>query len=281
MINERKEPTFSATPKPTGGAASQSPTKSNASRPKQAPRQQVVVQKQSSGLLWLTFLIALGAAAAVGYTFWQFTLSQQVIVEQQQRIDELENKLLLSGDESTQSLTVLAANLKGLDKDVKLAMTEVDKLWGTRNANRKEIADTKKQLETDIGQAKKTLGTLEGKISKSEGNITKFEGSITKMENSLTKTLSPLQQRSAEQELLIQSLRERVSEQEQTLQSISASTKQYVSINKDLSKLSNDINAISQKLKAYDETVRSFDKFRVTTNRDLIVLKQRAGVPPK
>ncbi len=281
MINERKEPTFSATPKSTGGATGQPSVKSNASRSKQAPRPQVVVQKQSSGLLWLTFLIALGAAAAVGYTFWQFYLSQQVIVEQQQRIDELENKLLLSDDESTQSLTVLTANLKGLDKDVKVAMSEVDKLWGTRNANRKEIAETKKQLEANINQAKKGLGTLESKVNKSQENIAKFESSIAKVEGNLTKTLSPLQQRSSEQELLIQSLRERVSEQEQTIQTVSASTKQYTSINKDLSKLSNDINAISQKLKSYDETVRSFDKFRVTTNRDLIVLKQRAGVPAK
>ena len=248
MSHDRKEPTLS---NPSANLSEKRPVSSGpkakpATRQAAPARPQVIVQKQSSGLLWITLLIALLSALAVVYTYWQLHLSQQIITQQQERIGELQDKLALSDDESTQSLTVLNANVKDLDKSVKLALSEVDKLWATRNVNRKAIGDTKKELEGRIAQVQKSVVVTEEKLNK---------------------PLSALQQRSSEQELLVQSLRERLSEQEQELSSLSSQAKKYA--------LTKDMQSLSNKVKGHDEAIESFDKFRVSVNRDLLALKQR------
>jgi len=250
MVNERKEPTFSASSGASANTA-QSNSKRAAARPSQP---KVVVQKQSSGFLWFTFLIALATAAGVGYVFLQLQTSQQTISAQQERIDELENKLLLTGDESTQSLTVLTSNLKTLDKDVKLAMSEVDKLWATRKANLKEITKVEASSSKELKEG-----------------LSKVSSSIDTLESNFKQPIAALEQRTGEQELLIQSLRERLAEQNKATQSLSSQIKQFTSATK-------KVNAISTKVDGYEETIRSFDKFRITTNRDLLLLKERAGV---
>lgn len=250
MVNERKEPTFSASSGASANTA-QSNSKRAAARPAQP---KVVIQKQSSGFLWFTFLIALATAAGVGYIFLQLQTSQQTISAQQERIDELENKLLLTGDESTQSLTVLTSNLKTLDKDVKLAMSEVDKLWATRKANLKEIAKVEASSSKELKEG-----------------LSKVSSSIDTLESNFKQPIAALEQRTGEQELLIQSLRERLAEQNKATQSLSSQIKQFTSATK-------KVNAISTKVDGYEETIRSFDKFRITTNRDLLLLKERAGI---
>ncbi|MGH1441094.1 MAG: hypothetical protein ACRBBR_13335 [Cellvibrionaceae bacterium] len=252
MVNERKEPTFSASSGASANTAQSNPKRAAAAARPAQPK--VVVQKQSSGFLWFTFLIALATAAGVGYLFLQLQTSQQTISVQQERIDELENKLLLTGDESTQSLTVLTSNLKTLDKDVKLAMAEVDKLWATRKANLKEIAKVKASSSKELKEG-----------------LSKANSSIDALESSVKQPIASLEQRTGEQELLIQSLRERLSAQSKTTQSLSKQIKQYASATK-------QVKTISSKVDGYEETIRSFDKFRVTTNRDLLLLKERAGI---
>jgi chromosome segregation ATPase len=251
MVHDRKEPTLSNPDANLAEKRSVSTTnrQKHAARPS-APKQQVVVQKQSSGMLWLTFLIAVATAGFAGYSFWELNTSKQIIAQQQERIDQLENKLALSDDESTQSLTALTANVKGIDKDLKLALSEVDKLWGTRNVNRKAIADTKKELE---------------------GSISKLQSSLAAAEEKLIKPVSSLQQRSSEQELLVQSLRERLSDQGKELSALVSSSKQYAS--------KKDLNSLSKKVATHSEAVDAFDKFRITVNRDLLSLKQRSATP--
>ncbi len=131
MVQDRKEPTFS-TASPTSsntnklstngalknpGAATQARSTSvvtsrDSARLDTDASPPVTIQKQPSSLLWLALLVALLASAACGYLYWQFSATQQIIAQQQGRLVELENKLLLSDDESTQSLTVLTANVK-------------------------------------------------------------------------------------------------------------------------------------------------------------------------
>ena len=248
MSNDRKEPTLSNNPNISLGEkrARSGGTALNSQR--------VVVKKQSSGLLWLTFLLTLIAMGAIGYTFWQLHGAQQLLVQQQVRINELENKLALSDDESTQSLTALTANAKSLNKDLKLVLSEVDKLWAARNANRKGIAESKEQLSKKSEQLQQSLIATEKKLSK---------------------PVASLKQRSSEQELLIQSLRERLSGQEKRLDTLSAQPKEYAS-KKDLQALLDKSNKLSSKVRDHDEAIDAFDKFRVTVNRDLLLMKQRA-----
>lgn len=247
MASERKEPTFSSS-----ATVAADPNAKRAAQPPRAksPQAKVIVQKQSSGFLWFTFLLVLCIAAGLGFTFWQLQQSQQLVSSQQQRIDELENKLLLSGDESTQSLTVLTSNLKEVDKELKLAMSEVDKLWAARKTNVNAISSLKKGLSSGLAKNNTAISALDTKLSQPVASI---------------------DQRSREQDLLIESLRERLGDQDRATQSLAKQVKQFASASK-------QAQAVSTKVDGYEETIRSFDKFRVTTNRDLLLLKERAGL---
>ena len=289
MVQDRKEPTFSATASGSQntsrsranntlknpGASAQAPTTSDstnraASRPGADTRSQVMIQKQSSSLLWLAFFIALLAAAACGYLFWQFSSAQQIIVQQQSRLFELENKLLLSDDEATQSLTVLSANVKSLDKNVSLAMSEVDKLWATRNANLDKLAEVKTEVNNSIDATNK-----------------QSTAAIDTLSKQLKQSVVTVKQSSSEQELLTRTLRERVAEQDRALGNIQAALKNNSSSAAKLAAVSQSVAQFEQKLitfslrtQGYDEAIESFDKFRLITNRDLIDLKKRAGITP-
>jgi hypothetical protein len=290
MVQDRKEPTFSTASsdasnknrssansglkKPNAATEAHS---TNASTKRVAPspmahtRAQVMTQKQPSLLLWLALFIALSASAACGYLFWQFNSAQQIIAQQQVRLVGLENKLLLSDDESTQSLTVLTSNVKSLDKNVSLAMSEVDKLWATRNANLDKLAAAKAEVDKRIDVTSQQSGRA-------------IEG----LDKQLKQSLVIAKQSSSEQELLIRSLRERVAEQNRALGNVQSALKNNSSSAEKLAAVTQNIAQLEQKLsmflrrtQEYDEAIESFDKFRLITNRDLINLKIRAGIVPQ
>lgn len=288
MVEDRKEPTFSsATNKVSRDDDIQRSDMgaTHAANSRSHTRQQVMIQKQASPLLWIALLIALLASAASGYIFWQFTLSQKVVSEQQERLVELENKLLLSDDESTQSLTALTANVKGLDKNVGVAMSEVDKLWATRNANLKKLAAAKAELSKLIVETGKRIDKTDKHINTSSDQSKK---AIDGIDAKLKKDLVSIRQNSSEQELLLKSLRERSSEQTQTINNIRSTldknvshTSKVISLEQELKQLSQQLNTFARRTKEYDEAIESFDKFRLTTNRDIITLKSRTGIAPQ
>ncbi|MFT7491573.1 MAG: hypothetical protein ACI80S_001164 [Pseudohongiellaceae bacterium] len=290
MVQDRKEPTFS-TASPTSsntnklstngalknpGAATQARSTSvvtsrDSARLDTDAGPPVTIQKQPSSLLWLALLVALLASAACGYLYWQFSATQQIIAQQQGRLVELENKLLLSDDESTQSLTVLTANVKSLDKNVSLAMSEVDKLWATRNANLDKLAAVKAELDIRINAT-------------NQQSIQSVEGLNKQMKQSLML----VKQSSSEQELLTRSLRERVAEQNRALASIQAASinnssgVQKLSIaTQNIAQLEQRLVSVSRRTQEHEQAIDSFDKFRLITNRDLINLKKRAGIVPQ
>lgn len=285
MVQDRKEPTFSTATssasnknRPSANSGLKKPNASteanstNASpRPRADTRAQVMIQKQPSSLLWLALFIALLASAACGYLLWQFNGAQQIIAQQQVRLVGLENKLLLSDDESTQSLTVLTSNVKSLDKNVSLAMSEVDKLWATRNANLDKLAAAKAEVDKRIDVTSQQSGRA-------------IEG----LDKQLKQSLVIVKQSSSEQELLIRSLRERVAEQNRALGNVQSALKNSSSSAEKLAAVTQNIAQLEQKLSTflrrtqeYDEAIKSFDKFRLITNRDLINLKTRAGIAPQ
>jgi hypothetical protein len=290
MVQDRKEPTFSTTASgtsntnrpgansglkksnaPTEGHSTSASTSRVAPRPRVDERPQVMIQKQPSSLLWLVLFITLLASAACGYLFWQFEGAQQIIAQQQGRLVELENKLLLSDDESTQSLTVLTANVKSLDKNVSLAMSEVDKLWATRNANLDKLAAAKSEVDKRIDVTSQQSGRA-------------IEGLNTELKQSLLL----VKQSSSEQELLTRSLRERVAEQNRALDNIqvalknnSSSTEKLAAVTENITQLEQKLSTFLRRTQEYDEAIESFDKFRLITNRDLLNLKIRAGIAPQ
>lgn len=297
MSNDRKEPTLSnpaTSSEKRASTTARQPVEASADVPTLPRSQEVVVQKQSSALVWLVFLMVIATAAIAAYTFWlsqnaELVLAehQSRLVEQQQRIEELENKLVLSGNESTQSLTALTANAQEADKNLKLALSEVNKLWDTRKAARQLISDSTENLNGRIDELEKSLqaaeASLQAQTTKTAAGVRDMQASLKATEKAiekrqqdvakqlesdlglkLAKPVAALQQKFSEQELLIQSLREKVIQQKQ---SQSASSRQYAS--------KKELQALSKKIDVYDETVKSFDRFRITVNRDILALKQQ------
>jgi tetratricopeptide (TPR) repeat protein len=150
-------------------------------------------------------------------------------------------------------------------------MSEVDKLWATRNANLDKLAAAKAEVDKRIDVT-------------SQQSDRAIEG----LDKQLKQSLVIVKQSSSEQELLIRSLRERVAEQNRALGNIQSALKNNSSSAEKLAALTQNITQLEQKLSTflrrtqeYDEAIESFDKFRLITNRDLINLKTRAGIAPQ
>ena len=137
-MNDRREPTISSLPldkeeAPRSRAQAQTagqagPPRSGSSRPAPPPvsgRPKVV----RSPLGPLALIVALAAAGFGGYVFWQLQQTQQNLTAAttalsgaDARIAELEKRLMLSDDESTQSLTALQANVKENASEIRLVI---------------------------------------------------------------------------------------------------------------------------------------------------------------
>ncbi len=150
-------------------------------------------------------------------------------------------------------------------------MREDDKLQANRNANLDKIAAAKAEVDKRIDVTSQQSGRA-------------VEG----LDKQLKQSLVIAKQSSAEQELLIRSLRERVAEQNRALGNVQSVLKNNSSSAEKLSAVTQNITQLEQKLsmflrrtQEYDEAIESFDKFRLITNRDLINLKTRAGIAPQ
>ncbi len=166
---------------------------------------------------------------------------------------------------------MLTANVKSLDKNVSLAMSEVDKLWATRNANLDKLAAVKAELDIRIN------ATNQQSIQ-----------SVEDLNKQMKQSLMLVKQSSSEQELLTRSLRERVAEQNRALASIQAASinnssgVQKLSIaTQNIAQLEQRLVSVSRRTQEHEQAIDSFDKFRLITNRDLINLKKRAGIVPQ
>lgn len=273
MVDQRKEPTLSSVLEPESVPAS-NPSSARRQQPqKPTHKPQVIVRKESSGLLWFTFFLVLILIVAAAYGGWQFVSAQQLIQSQQLRIDELESKLTLSGDESAQSLTSLSANLRTMSNDVKLALTEIDKLWNTRNVNRKSIEENKQATIDTSESLKKTMAPLQKDLKALAASIKKQQKSLAAIESKTEGQLGEfdkLKKDISGQEILVQSLKERVASQASKLKSLQTSAGDNTAVTQ-------KINSVAAKVKTNDEAIQAIDAFRRTVSRDILLLKERTG----
>lgn len=274
MVDQRKEPTLSSVLEPESVPANNPSSAARRQQPqKPTHKPQVIVRKESSGLLWFTFFLVLILIAAAAYGGWQFISAQQLIQSQQLRIDELESKLTLSGDESAQSLTSLSANLRTMSNDVKLALTEIDKLWNTRNVNRKSIEENKQAAKDTSESLKKTMAPLQKDLKALAASIKKQQKSLAAIESKTEGQLGEfdkLKKDISGQEILVQSLKERVASQASKLKALQASAGDNTAVTQ-------KINSVAAKVKTNDEAIQAIDAFRRTVSRDILLLKERTG----
>jgi len=220
--------------------------------------------------------------------------------DQQVRIVELEQKLTLTGDSSSQSITSLAANFSTLSDDVKLSLTEIDKLWATRNVNKDAITANAEKLS----KVEKTAQSAQGSLTNANQKITALEtasktlgesvqsqvkvvadqlASLTEQAQAQTGQLSSIEAQAkrlaadnAELERLAQTLKTQTSQQEITLQSLRERVAAGLSSNaQPAASTTQQLNQLSAQVRENQEAISAIDAFRITVNRELLLLKQR------
>ncbi len=243
-MSERREPTISNLPmdkdEPARARAQAAAAQPGRPVPPPVSSRPVVVR---SPLGPLAVFLALAAGAFAGFVFWQLQQTQQalqkatvLLTAAESRVTELEKRLMLSDDESTQSITVLQANIKE-------NTSEIRKLWGVANdRNRKAIAS----LDEKVAALEKTAGGIDDKIKTALAEAT---GEL--------RVLSELVEA---QQAVINSADQAYKNQAQTLTSLSKKVEQ----------LDTDLR---RKVTSHEEAIKAIDAFRVQVNRDLIQLK--------
>jgi hypothetical protein len=250
-MNDRLEPTISTLPldrdeAPRGARArnpGQAATFSNSpsrAAPIPVSSRPVVVR---SPIAPLALILALAAGGFGGYLYWQMQLGQQrfeetrlALAAAEARIVELEKKLTLTGDESTQSLAALQANIKDNTSEIK-------KLWVVAyDRNRPAIA----KLEQTVAKLQASVAGMDSKIQSGVGEVV---GEV--------KVLSELMDA---QQSVISSADQNVKEQAKTIKAL-------------MTKLDALEGPLRRQVASHDEAIKAIDAFRVQVNRELIALK--------
>lgn len=255
MVSERKEPTLSSSNLDAEERAQiqkklnpQAAGKSTTEKQPAPPRKVAPAAAARSPLLPLALILALTALGLAGFVYWQFLQAQQILIAAEQRIVELEQRLNLSSDESSESLTVLQANLKE-------ANSEIAKLWDTRNVNRKGIADNERAVNA-----------------------------VEKSVKELTTNLASAKQTATAQDGTLKSLSAKV---EQAVAASETSKKELAALDKSLKALAKQLDQASAGIKQVgdlgirvqtnEEAIEAIDAYRYQINRQIIDIQKRLG----
>lgn len=244
-MSERREPTISTLPldKDESARARGPAATTTKTVPPPVSGRPVVVRSPMGPI---ALVLALAAGGCAGFVYWQLQLARQdqqrtsaALISAEARVTELEKRLALSDDESTQSITVLQATIKENS-------AEIRKLWGvTNDTQRKSIA----KLEEKAAALDKNLGGVDDKIKTALADVT---GEL--------KVLSELVDA---QQAVIKSADQAVKNQVQTLASATKKLEQVEQTNSELRK----------KVQAHEEAIKAVDAFRLQVNRELLKLQ--------
>jgi uncharacterized protein HemX len=268
MVQSRKEPTLSsdisalddepqkrAKPqqKPTSQkpSAHESPSRPNTSAP-------VVVEKSGGALAGFALFVGVLGLGLAAFAFWQLTETQSVLANAETRIVGLEQRLELSDDESSQSVTALQANLKKTAENLRVSESEIRKLWDTRNVNRNAITENENAIKSvsakvDKGD-KQSIAQIKSLESSQTENLQKIQASI----NALTteqQVLSELISDNGD----IESLERQISRMQSQL---------------------NNIDNLTSRITNNEEAIDAIDAYRLNINRQLVDLQKKVSAAP-
>ncbi len=235
-------------------------TGSKAQRPRPAPvsSQQ---PKSGSGLTALALVLALGGLGLAGYAQWQLMQTQQQLLAADQRIAGLEQKLTLTDDEATQSVTALQANLKEARDSLELAHGEIRKLWDTRNVNRKGIADN----EAALAEVKKTANSASG-AAKSAASAAAEAKKLAQAQEGNWKTLRSDVALQTEQ---LSMVTDQADGQQKRLRELVDKANQ---LDSQMKQLQGDL---AKRVKSNEEAIQAIDAYRRSVNRDILDIKRQ------
>ena len=228
------------------------------SAPSQAPRPNPVSQRErvvevKSPLAPLALIAALVALGFIAFVYWQFSVERAQLEARLQQADarivELEQKLTVTGDESSQSLTVLNANVKSIGASLTDVNAEIRKLWVLANErNAKDIKNNAlaiAELQKVNTDNKKMLGDVKQSLENNKTQVQALEGLPEKLKD-LQGELAVLGE---------------VQESQQ------AAFTQIRNLPTELKTLKSSFNS---RISANEEAVKSMDAFRLQVNRQLL-----------
>ncbi|GAB3093177.1 hypothetical protein G8770_06200 [Aestuariicella hydrocarbonica] len=266
MSVERKEPTLSGLgpnrDEPVNSASSTKPHTQNstsgakpaAPQPRRRPAPVSSVQAKASPLVPLALILALTGLGLAGFSYWQLVTAQHHINASDKRIAELENRLALSDDESSQSVTALQLSLREAREQLKTSTSEIRKLWDTRNVNREGIAANK----TQIASNSKAVKSAAAAAAEAKKLAQAQQASVKALNDSIALQAEQLGMMSDLSDVQQQRVRELVD--------------QAGRVDAQLTKLQNNLVGRVQKNEA---AIEAIDAYRVSINRDILDLKRR------
>ncbi len=245
-MTNRVEPTLS------GNVALDDAKPTPVKTPRPNPVSQRVVEVKSP-LAPLALIASLAALGVIGFVYWQFSVVNALLEARLQQADarivELEQKLTVTGDESSQSLTVLGANVKAVGASLADVNSEIRKLWALSNdRNRKDIKDNAlaiAELQKINTDNKKALSDLQQSLEGNKAQVQALSGLSTKL-NDLQGEIAVL------------------GEVQESQQAAFAQTRNLPS---ELQSLKSTFNS---RISANEEAVKSMDAFRLQVNRQLL-----------
>lgn len=261
MSIERKEPTLTGMAPPATDESLSSnknstaaPAKKAAAPQRKRPTPVSAIQAKSSPLVPLALILALTGLGLAGFSYWQLLMAQQQVSSAEGRILELEKRLTLSDDESSQSVTVLQSRLRSASDELKVAQTEIRKLWDTRNVNKKAISDNKKQLASAVKSSKagSSKATEAIALAQSQSKELSRVSSDVALQ---TEQLSMVSDMSDNQQKRLRELTDRVAKADGQLKQLKSD--------------------LSKRVKTNEEAIEAIDNYRRSVNRDILEIKRK------
>lgn len=270
MSIERKEPTLSGGAPSTGDdglsrGGNEAPTGANTTNKAAAsnkattpqrkrPTPVSAMQAKSSPLVPLALILSLTGLGLAGFSYWQLLKAQQQVSSAELRIVSLEQRLTLSDDESTQSVTVLQSNLRSARDELKVAQSEIRKLWDTRNVNKKAIAANKQQ----VASVAKGVKTAAKQASDAHSLAKSQSESLGRLSSDIalqTEQLSMVSDLSDGQQKRLRELVDKANRADS----------QLIEIRSNLTK----------RVKTNEEAIAAIDNYRRSVNRDILDIKRQ------
>jgi len=260
---ERKEPTISGSIKPEKDeVAARQPRSSQASKataggktgggsapPPRGPRPPVAIGG-GGGLVWAALLLALMGLGASGFLGWQWLETQRQLQQSGERISDLERRLDITSDQSSEYVDEIQAKLEWAD-------SEIRKLWGVSyDTNRGRIADNQKSIETLKQSLNSVKQTADSADSRSQ-----------ELRQALAQSRAQLQQLSPSLEGL-GDLRETLATQDKRWQNLSEKLDR---VSRDL----NQLEGLAERVANNEEAIAAIDSYRRSVNRDLLNIKDQ------
>jgi uncharacterized coiled-coil protein SlyX len=225
------------------------PSHSRRQPPAPAPR-----PAARSPLVPFALILALTGLGLAGFSYWQLVKVQHQASSAEKRLVELEQRLALSDDESTQSVSTLQANLRETRQQLDSANGEIRKLWDARNTNRTAIGEH----TTQIAAAAKAAQSASSAAAEAKKLAQAQDANIKALSNSVA-----LQTEQAG--VLNDSVNAQKKQVREAVDKANA-------VDAQLKQLQNDL---ARRVKRTEDAIEAIDASRVSVNREILELKRQ------